>query len=94
MAPFLMIKPTQLAGTSFFVFVMAIIQAFSSFREAFALAGPYPDDSIYMLQHFMNNNFQSLNYQRLSPAAVLMAMFIIVVVAGLTTAIRKVGDAA
>ena len=33
-----------------------------------------------MLQHFMNNTFKSLDYQKLSSAAVLMAIFMIVVI--------------
>lgn len=40
------------------------------YREAFLLGGNYPDNSIYLLQHFMNNNFQNLNYQKISAAAV------------------------
>jgi len=82
----------QLSGSFFFVFVMAIIQSFRSFREVFILAGTYPDNSIYMLQHFMNNNFQNLNYQRLSPAAVLTTLFILLLVAALMRFVRKAGD--
>ena len=33
-----------------------------------------------MLQHFMNNAFQSLNYQRLSAAAIVMSLFMIVII--------------
>jgi multiple sugar transport system permease protein len=84
----------QLKGAFFFVAVMAIIQSFRSFREAFVLAGAYPDDSIYMLQHFMNNNFFNLNYQRLSPAAVLLLLFIIPLIGGLMLYARKGGDTA
>ena len=57
--------------TMFFVMIISIVGTFKSFREAFALGGNYPDDSIYMLQHFMNNNFDNLNYPRLSVAAIM-----------------------
>ena len=66
--------------TFFFVMVISIVGAFKSFREAFVLAGNYPHDSIYMLQHFMNNNFARLNYTRLSVAAVLTFMMIFIFV--------------
>ncbi|MGI5960285.1 MAG: carbohydrate ABC transporter permease [Massiliimalia sp.] len=66
-----------------FVFLMSIINSFKIFREAFLLGGAYPDNSIYMLQHFMNNNFQNLNYQRLSVAALLTFFFIFLMVVGL-----------
>lgn len=59
-----------------FVFVMSVINSFKCFREAYLLGGSYPDDSIYMLQHFLNNNFQSLNYQRLSVAAFLVFLVV------------------
>jgi len=60
-----------MAPTFIFVAVLSIVGAFKSFREAFALGGPYPHDSLYMLQHFMQNNFERLNFPRLSAAAVL-----------------------
>lgn len=66
-----------------FVFVMSVINAFKCFREAYLLAGNYPHDSIYMLQHFMNNNFENLNYQRLSVAAILVFFIIFLLVAAI-----------
>lgn len=63
-----------------FVFVMSVINSFKCYREAYLLGGRYPDDSIYMLQHFMNNNFESLNYQRLSVAAILVFLVVFALV--------------
>ena len=34
-----------------------------------------------MLQHFMNNTFQSLDYQKLSAAAVVMAIVMVILIA-------------
>ena len=36
------------------------------------MGGEHPHQSVYMLQHFINNAFQNLNYQRLSVASVLL----------------------
>jgi multiple sugar transport system permease protein len=44
---------------AFFVFIISIINSFKVFREAYLLAGSYPNRNIYMLQHFMNNNFSN-----------------------------------
>ncbi len=44
------------------------------------LTGNYPYDSLYLLQHFMNNTFQSLDYQKLSAAAIIMCLFMIVII--------------
>lgn len=64
----------------FFVFIISIINSFKSFREAYLLCNDMPAPSIYMLQHFMNNNFQNFNYQRLSVAALLVFIVIFVFV--------------
>lgn len=66
-----------LMPTMFFVVIISIINSFKSFREAFLLSGTLPHTSIYLLQHFMNNNFENLNYQRLSVAAFLTFLVII-----------------
>ena len=65
-----------MAPTFLFMTVISVTFSFKSFREAYALAGNYPDSSIYMLQHFMTNNFANLNYARLSVAAVMTFLVI------------------
>jgi multiple sugar transport system permease protein len=62
----------MLRPTLFFVIVISIVNVFKSFREAFILGGEIPHKSIYMLQHFINNNFAGLNYSRLSVAAFII----------------------
>lgn len=69
-----------LIPTIFFVFIISIINSFKVFREAYLMAGSYPHFDMYMLQHFMNNNFYNLNYQRLSTAAFLMLIIIVILV--------------
>ncbi len=72
-----------LIPTMFFVVIMSIINSFKVFREAYLIAGDYPHDSIYMLQHYMNNMFMSLDIQKLTAAATLMAGCIMFIVIGL-----------
>jgi multiple sugar transport system permease protein len=64
----------------FFILIISIINSFKSFREAFILCGAHPHSSIYMLQHFMNNNFANLNYVRLSTAATMVFLLIFLLV--------------
>ncbi|MEG2436062.1 MAG: sugar ABC transporter permease [Ruthenibacterium sp.] len=78
----------------FFVFVMSVINSFKTYREAFLLGGKHPHESIYMLQHFLNNNFENLNYQRLSVAAILLFSFIFVLVAVFYVVQKRFGEAA
>ena len=68
-------------GMALFVCVLSLMYSFQIFREAYGLYGDRPPQEAYMLQHFMNNNFYKLNYQRLSTAALLLVLGISVVLA-------------
>ena len=78
---FLHIKLRYLSPTILFVLILSLINSFKIFREVYLLTGNYPQDKLYMLQHFMNNTFNSLDYQKLSAAAVLFALVMIVIMA-------------
>lgn len=70
-----------LLPTFLFTIVLAVMNAFKCYREAFLLGGNYPNESIYLLQHFMNNNFQNMNYQKISAAAVSIVVGLLIVIA-------------
>ncbi|MCR5664940.1 MAG: sugar ABC transporter permease [Oscillospiraceae bacterium] len=78
---FFSIKLRYLSPTLLFVTILSLISSFKVFREVYLLAGAYPYDPIYTLQHFMNNTFGYLDYQKLSAAAVLMAVVMVVIIA-------------
>jgi multiple sugar transport system permease protein len=78
--------------TSFLVLMMSIINSFRIFREIYLLYGPYPQHSIYMLQHFMNNNFLFANMQRLSVTATALSVAVVILVAGVFWGQRKISD--
>ena len=67
-----LLKPTH--G---FVFLISIVNAFKIFREIFLMAGPYPDNHIYMIQHFINNNIDKLNYQRVAASSLVVSGVIV-----------------
>ena len=58
---FFAIKLRYLSPTVLFVTILSLINSFKVFREVYLLTGAYPYSSLYMLQHFMNNTFQSLD---------------------------------
>jgi len=89
---FVNITLVYLTPTSFFVLIISVINSFKVFRETYMLAGAYPHDSMYMLQHYMNNMFVSLDYQKLTSAAFLMAVLVLVLVFLLFFFERKIGD--
>ncbi len=78
---FFAIKLRYLSPTVMFVTILSLINSFKVFREVYLLAGDYPYEKLYMLQHFMNNTFRSLDYQKLSAAAVIMAVVMVVLIA-------------
>ena len=78
---FFAIKLRYLSPTVLFVTILSLINSFKVFREVYLLAGAYPYEALYTLQHFMNNTFESLDYQKLSAAAVIMAIFMVLLIA-------------
>ena len=77
---FFHIKIRYLSSTLMFVTIMSLINSFKIFREVYLLTTDYPVDTIYTLQHFMNNKFRNLDYQTLSSAAILMSLVMIVLI--------------
>ena len=88
---FFAIKLRYLSPTVLFVNILSLINSFKVFREVYLLTGDYPYEKLYMLQHFMNNTFKSLDYQKLSAAAVVMALVMVVLIALLFYAEDKFG---
>ena len=80
---FIYIKMRYLSSTILFVTIMSLISSFKVFREIYLLTTDYPYDSVYMLQHFMNNAFKNLDYQKLSAAAILMSLVMIIIIGAL-----------
>ena len=78
---FFAIKLRYLSPTVLFVTILSLISSFKVFREVYLLAGAYPYDPLYTLQHFMNNTFGSMDYQKLSAAAVIMAIVMVFIIA-------------
>ena len=73
----------------FFTLVISIVNSFKIFRESYLLYGDYPDQSIYMLQNYLNNHFTKLNYQNISTAAIIFAVMVYTIVAVIFAAEKK-----
>ena len=78
---FFAIKLRYLSPTVLFVTILSLINSFKVFREIYLLTGNYPYEGLYMMQHFMNNVFENIDYQKLSAAAVLLALFMVALIA-------------
>ena len=69
---FFKVKLRYISPTILLVTILSMINSFKVFREVYLLTGNYPYESLYLLQHFMNNTFISLDYQKMSAAAVVL----------------------
>lgn len=60
--------------------ILSLLNTYKVFREAYLVAGAYPQDSIYLLQHLFNNWFLALDLPRLCAAAVLVALTLLLLI--------------
>lgn len=89
MQQFWRITLPSIRGTLIFVMMISVLNAFKSFREVYLLLGSYPDQSVYSLQHYMNNLFLVLDYQKLSIAALAVLIGVLLFVGFMRVLDRK-----
>ena len=68
---FLYITLPNLKGTACTITVLSLLNSFKVFREAWLVAGDYPHESMYLLQHLYNNWFRELDFDKIAAASVL-----------------------
>ena len=73
----------NLMSTLYTITVLAFLNSFKVFREAYLVAGDYHHESMYLLQHLFNNWFRELSLDKMSAAAVVIALLILVLILGL-----------
>ena len=61
--------------------MLSVINAFKVFREAYLVAGNYPHEQMYLLQHLFNNWFLRLDVDKLCAAATLTALVLAALIA-------------
>ncbi|MCR4727528.1 MAG: sugar ABC transporter permease [Lachnospiraceae bacterium] len=88
---FWQIKIRYLSPTILFVTILSLINSFKVFREIYLLTSDHPYGPLYMLQHFMNNMFKSLDYQKLSSAAIIMSLVMVLIIGALFLAENRFG---
>lgn len=88
---FFYIKLPYLSPTILFVFILSLMASFKIFKEVYLLVGAYPYDTMYLLQHFINNTFMSLDYQKLATATVLFTVALTIIMAALFALENRVG---
>lgn len=77
---FFSITLPSIMPTMYFVFVFSIVKSLGIFKEVYLLYGAYPDSSMYLVQHYMNNHFYKLNYQNLTTGAMIFVVILYLLV--------------
>jgi len=78
----------SLTPTAALTMLLSVLHSYRIYREAFLIGGYYPHESIYLLQHFMSNNFVNMNYNRLCCVSVLL-LIVVILLAGAVIAVRQ-----
>lgn len=60
----------QLAG----VLIVLTMFMFRVYKESYLLFGMYPSEDVYMLQHYMNNQYLKMNLQYVTASAVILTV--------------------
>lgn len=60
----------NLKPTLYTITILSFLNSFKVFREAYLVAGSYPHESIYLLQHLFNNWFVNMQLDKIAAAAV------------------------
>lgn len=59
----------MLGNYTVFGLLIAIINSFGVFKEIYYMQGAYPSESLYLIQHYLNNTFDKLNFNYMATAS-------------------------
>lgn len=77
---FTRITMPNLLPSLYTISVLSFLNSFKVFREAWLVAGDYPQQDMYLLQHLYNNWFRELSFDKISAAAVMTAAVVLVLI--------------
>ena len=75
----------NLKGYAYSIGVLSLLNSFKVFREVWLVAGDYPQERMYLVQHLYNNWFRDLDDDKIAAASVMVS----VVVFGLIALLRR-----
>lgn len=77
---FIHITLPNLLPSLFTISVLSLLNSFKVFREAYLVAGDYPDQSMYLIQHLLNNWFREMDFDKMAAASVVNGIMILILV--------------
>ena len=70
----------NLKGSLYTIVILSFLNSFKIYREAYLVAGAYPEQDMYLLQHLFNNWFVNLDFDKMAAATVCVGGFLFVVI--------------
>lgn len=64
----------NLKGSFYAIVILSFLNSFKIYREAYLVAGSYPQEDIYLLQHLFNNWFVNMEFDKMAAAAVCVGI--------------------
>lgn len=77
---FIRITMPNLKPSLYTITVLSFLNSFKVFREAYLVAGDYPHESIYMMQHLFNNWFRDFSFDKMAAAAVVESVVLLALI--------------
>ena len=68
-----------LSGSFFTIGMLSVLQIFKSYREVWMVAGSYPQEHIYFLQHLLHNWYLKLEFDRMAALTVILSLVLLAV---------------
>lgn len=70
----------NLKSSFYTITVLSFLNSFKVFREAYLVAGSYPHEDMYLLQHLFNNWFVNLELDKMAAAAVCVGAVLFLII--------------
>lgn len=77
---FVSITLPNLLPSLYTISVLSFLNSFKVFREAYLIAGDYPQESMYLMQHLFNNWFRNLDLDKMAAAAVINGVMLFILI--------------
>ena len=77
---FLKVVLPNLKGSLYTIVILSFLNSFKIYREAYLVAGAYPEQDMYLLQHLFNNWFVNLDFDKMAAATVCVGGFLFIVI--------------
>lgn len=75
---FVYIKLPCLRGSVYTIVILSFLNSFKIYREVYLVAGCYPKQEIYLLQHLFNNWYVNLELDKMAAATVIVSFFLFI----------------